>query len=216
MEEYGATKNAAREKDRQNYIFNKKNEIARRKLGFNPSDTDNSSAQFKEMERSYWEYLREWETEEWTNLRNSWSNGSRSVEEDDDDIIELDGDSDELVSRDTSAGSVGSTGSVGFVGSDDDFIDVLIREQAYKPLEDTRPYYYATYQAVRGTPQVYKDVPGTQGRKYILTSKGDEFQMNARTGTTSFMDVLNNKVVYKSALRFYKDDEIDGGRLMDD
>ena len=51
----------------------------------------------------------------------------------------------------------------------------------YDPLKDTRPYYYATYQDVRGTTQVYAAASGEHGSDYVLTDKGDEFQMNTRT-----------------------------------
>ena len=63
----------------------------------------------------------------------------------------------------------------------------------YDPLKDTRPYYYATYQDVRGTTQVYTAVSGTPATYVFDRSKGDEFQMNTRSGAAanSFIDLLN-------------------------
>jgi hypothetical protein len=92
----------------------------------------------------------------------------------------------------------------------------------YNPLLDTRPYYYATYQDVRGTSQIYAGKPNGVSeagwRNYLIESdKGDEFQMNTRQSSepVSFMDILNSKVVYKTRRRIYKDDPDDGGRLID-
>ena len=52
---------------------------------------------------------------------------------------------------------------------------------------------------------------------YVIDStKGDEFQMNTRSGTASFMDILNNKVVHQTRERIYKNpDPDDGGLLLD-
>ena len=38
---------------------------------------------------------------------------------------------------------------------DEDCIDYLVRNAVYNPLEDTRPYYYATYNDVRGQDTLY-------------------------------------------------------------
>lgn len=91
----------------------------------------------------------------------------------------------------------------GVTVSDDieDMLDQLAvndsRSPIYNPLEDTRPYYYATYNDVRGTTQVYTTVSGTPATYVFDRSKGDEFQMNTRSGSTatSFIDLLNQKVV---------------------
>ena len=90
------------------------------------------------------------------------------------------------------------------VNDDEQFINWLISKEIYNPLEDTRPYYYATYNDVRGTGQTYVDRGITTGKKYIIDSdKGDEFQMNTRSGTTSFMDILNRNVVFQTQKRIY-------------
>ena len=89
-------------------------------------------------------------------------------------------------------------------GDDEQFMNYLIEKKIYNPLEDTRPYYYATYNDIRGTGQVYVDRGISTGKKYIIDStKGDEFQMNTSTGTSSFMDILNSKVVFQTQKRIY-------------
>ena len=45
-------------------------------------------------------------------------------------------------------------------------------------------------------------------------SKGDEFQMNSRDETTSFMDILNHKVVCLTEEREYDIDHVDGGEVV--
>ena len=66
----------------------------------------------------------------------------------------------------------------------DDAIEKLVELDnqygIYNPLTDTRPYYYATYNAVRGTGKVYKPVQGSASGYVIDPNKGDEFQMNSR------------------------------------
>ncbi len=81
-----------------------------------------------------------------------------------------------------------------------------------------RPYYYAKYSEVRGTKQVYAGVPNgvdeAGWKKYLIDSnKGDEFQMNMRTGGTSFMDILNSKVVMQGRKREYMVDVEGAERL---
>ena len=89
----------------------------------------------------------------------------------------------------------------------------LTSEKVYNPLEDTRPYYYATYKDVRGTSELYVDAQGDNGRNYVIDgSKGDEFQMNSRNnndtlGTLSFMDILNRNVVVLTQRRIYGNGE---------
>jgi len=64
---------------------------------------------------------------------------------------------------------------------------------------DTRPFYYATYQNVRGDSRVYQACPCEGARQYIIDpEKGDVFQMNQRQGGDSFMDILNSKVVVQT------------------
>ena len=94
----------------------------------------------------------------------------------------------------------------------DDTLDELEnydnRWMIYDPLEDTRPYYYATYQNVRGTPQVYQNVSGAAASDFVIDSEnGDEFQMNSRTGVASFMDILNKKAVVQTQRRIYGNGE---------
>lgn len=88
----------------------------------------------------------------------------------------------------------------------------FISKKVYNPLEDTRPYYYATYKDVRGTSELYAAASGEHGSDYVLTDKGDEFQMNSRNndgtlGTLSFMDILNRNVVVLAQKRIYGNGE---------
>ena len=88
----------------------------------------------------------------------------------------------------------------------------FISDKVYNPLEDTRPYYYATYKDVRGTSELYAAASGEHGSDYVLTDKGDEFQMNSRNndgtlGTLSFMDILNRNVVVLAQKRIYGNGE---------
>ena len=72
-------------------------------------------------------------------------------------------------------------------------------------MKDTRPYYYATYNNVRGTGEVYFG-RGPDGSQYIIDSgKGDEYQMatNVSDPPTSFMDILNSKVVVQTRKRVF-------------
>lgn len=77
------------------------------------------------------------------------------------------------------------------------------RSLIYNPLDDTRPYYYATYKDVRGAPNAYSTVNGSSGSNYVISTKGDEFQMNSRSVTESFMDILNRKAVIQTQRRIY-------------
>ena len=71
----------------------------------------------------------------------------------------------------------------GLDNPDDDVnFSMAVQRQIYNPLDDTRPYYYATYRNVRGTAQVYAPVNGSSASTYVIDgAKGDEFQMNSRT-----------------------------------
>lgn len=41
-------------------------------------------------------------------------------------------------------------------------------------------------------------------KKYIIDSgKGDEYQLNSSSATTSFMDILNHNVVFQTQKRIY-------------
>ena len=155
------------------------------------SARDYLNDKIQEMRRSYWTYLSIWEKDEWEELKQHHQNGltdNQGIVYSEDKIPDDDQEAIEWL-----------------ILHDDDY-------ELYNPLDDTRPYYYATYNEVRGTGQVFKDVGGKMGRNYVIDStKGDEFQMNSRTGTTSFMDILNNKVVYKTRPRTVTIDPIDGG-----
>lgn len=64
--------------------------------------------------------------------------------------------------------------SNGLSGEDEDCINSLVSGKVYTPLEDTRPYYYATYNEVRGSDYIFK--PLSEGpASYVLTDKGDEY-----------------------------------------
>ena len=46
----------------------------------------------------------------------------------------------------------------------------------YNPLEDTRPWYYATYNSVRGTDAIYTSANGTNSGMYLFNNeRKDEF-----------------------------------------
>ncbi len=94
----------------------------------------------------------------------------------------------------------------GLDNPDDDVnFNMAVQRQIYNPLDDTRPYYYATYRNVRGTAQVYAPVNGSSASTYVIDgSKGDEFQMNSRTTEwESFMDILNRNAVVQGQKRIY-------------
>lgn len=179
-------------------------ESARVLLGYNEQHPEQSTSKFKEIERSYWKYLSVWEKDEWAQLKEEYKNAPRGGQTLlDDDIVEIDPTVD-VRATETAP-----------VNDDEEFIAWLVEKKIYNPLEDTRPYYYATYNEVRGTGKIFKDVAGSRGSNYVIDSnKGDEFQMNSRTGTTSFMDILNNNVVYKTKPRKVDIDRVDGGELI--
>lgn len=115
----------------------------------------------------------------------------------------------------TAWGDLVSTWSITTSDVPDEMVDELVAKDAtssiYNPLEDTRPYYYATYQNVRGTSQLYQD-PEAAGASYVNTEKGDEFQINSRTGGVSFMDILNQKTVLQTQRRIYGNGDYEGNR----
>ena len=150
----------------------------------------------QEMRRSYWTYLSIWEKDEWEELKREHENGLK----DNDGIVH---DAYKMPSEDEEA-------IEWLILHDDEY-------ELYNPLEDTRPYYYATYNEVRGTGQIYyvPEEPNDDWKwaNYVIdpSNKGDEFQMNSREGTESFMDILNRKVVYRTRPRTVTIDPIDGG-----
>ena len=96
------------------------------------------------------------------------------------------------------------------IANDDDaFVKWLVERGEYDPLKDTRPYYHATYQSVRGTGQVFQDVisGASDANTYLIDSNiGDEFQMNSRvndSSATSLLDKLNKNVSYRTSYRSY-------------
>ena len=153
----------------------------------------NLGDKLREIETSYWEYLRVWEKDEWTNL---------------------------MTHGITRTGATIVSPSVFSGKTSEECIQWLVDNGKYDPLDDTRPYYYATYNDVRGTGQVYKAVePNTAlAKSYVINpSKGDEYQMNDRIGNsyTSFMDILNSKAVIQNRKRVYVVDPTDGGDRLD-
>ena len=95
--------------------------------------------------------------------------------------------------------------------SDEDAIARLIDSREYNPLEDTRPYYYATYNDVRGTSKLLGAASGTQGSQYVLDGQHDEHQLNSESSNVSFLGILNANTVLKCKSRTYDTDRIDGG-----
>lgn len=95
--------------------------------------------------------------------------------------------------------------------SDEDAIARLIDSREYNPLEDTRPYYYATYNDVRGTSKLLVDASGARGSQYVLDGQHDEHQLNSQSSNVSFLGILNAKTVLKCKSRTYDTDRIDGG-----
>lgn len=173
----------------------------------------------EEIQRSYWRYVCVWgekgEWDYWKARNENEPRGARSI--DDDDIVEA-GDIVEM--RDETSGSVAATSEVATTSSsvnvgitpteeDERIISELCDRGWYDPLQDTRPYYYATYNDVRSTGAVYFDRK-SGGTKYIIDSaKGDEFQLvkDASSSSTSFMDILNNNVVFQTQKRIYGNHE---------
>ena len=45
----------------------------------------------------------------------------------------------------------------------------------YNPLEDTRPWYYATYNEVRGTDEIFTSTSGANGGRYVYDKYHDEY-----------------------------------------
>lgn len=148
-------------------------------------------ADFNEMQESFWRYVCIWgEKGEWESWKEKIAN-MRSIDLDD-DIVELDSDGVQLLT--TSRSGQGTTPTE----DDENIITALCNTDWYDPLQDTRPFYHATYNDVRGVGQVYVN-PQPGGSTYTIGGK-DEFQMRGRsiTGTTSFMDILNNNVVFQT------------------
>lgn len=107
-------------------------------------------------------------------------------------------------SDNTSTTSTTSTHGKSPTEDDERAINVLCDTDYYNPLQDTRPYYFATYNDIRGASEVYVNRDLTSGTNFIIdNTKGDEYQLNVRTGTASFMDILNHNVVFHTQKRVY-------------
>ena len=143
------------------------------------------------MQESYWQYLSVWEKDEWAQLKEEYKNAPRGGQTLlDDDIVEIDPIVD-VRATETAP-----------VNDDEKFIAWLVEKKIYNPLEDTRPFYFATYNDVRGASEVYAN-RGTGTNFIIDNTKGDEYQLNVRPGTASFMDILNHNVVFQTQKRVY-------------
>ena len=111
----------------------KTKDAARAGLGFNSADTALSTEKFREIRRSCWKYIYTWEKDEWKTRF-------------------------DVTARDAVAADNGVA-----VPYNEDFEQRLDWMEAYdnthrniyNPLDDTRPYYYATYDEIRGTSQIY-------------------------------------------------------------
>lgn len=171
------------------------------------------------VEKSYWKYLLAWEKETLSNEIVDWIENNRGVGSEVELYIHVwksenpkraDEDNIQWYYR-----GLENAKSTHMGISDEDWIFRFIDNGRYNPLEDTRPYYYATYNDVRGTGQVYVAPSGSSASSYVIDStKGDEYQLNSRTSTTSFMDILNSKVVNFTKQRTYTP-QADGGEIVE-
>lgn len=132
--------------------------------------------QYNDMRLSYWKYLMVYEKDKWNQLKEQL--------------------------KTIPGGRITST------MSDDEVFEALTEnpdtyDNTYNPLTDTRPYYYATYNDVRGSNRLLD--PDTYG--YTFDNK-DEYQLATSGNTSSFMGILNSKVVVQTIPRIY-DDSID-------
>ena len=109
----------------------------------------NLGSNLSEMESSYWKYLSVWEKDEWEIVRNNAiQNMPRNSIVDEDGIFVMRDGSEENVEHEDD------------LVSDNDIIDYLVSISQYNPLEDTRPYYHASYSDIRGNVQLYSSVVG--------------------------------------------------------
>lgn len=183
---------------------------ARELLGYNAAHPEQSTSEFMDIQRSFWRYVCVWgEKGEWQGWKDRIAN-LRGIDVDEDDIVEVMPDDGVTDSSEVLSTRSDISAPTGTPPSDDDetVINKLCSTDWYNPLEDTRPYYYATYDDVRGTGQVYVDRE-TSTTYVIDPNKKDEFQMNTRTGGTSFMDILNTKVVFQTQKRIYRNCDYD-------
>ena len=131
-----------------------------------------------DIERTYWEYISVWETNEWKQLK------EKGLDQYGQQVID---------SSVITAHTLENLDDAGV-------IEWLVSHETYDPLKDTRPYYFATYNNVRGTTTLYQSQSATS---YLIDpSKGDEYTLASHTGA-SFFDVLNANVVYQTRRRIY-------------
>ena len=173
----------------------------------------------EEIQSSFWRYVCVWgEKGEWESWKEKIANG----------IVELDSDGMSLRSDTPSGSSDRKQNAHTPTEDDENIIAELCNRDWYDPLQDTRPYYYATYNDVRGVGIIIdaneeegiyvKNSSGTTINLTTSTAVGtytiegkDEFQMRGRniSGTTSFMDILNNNVVFQTQKRIYRNCDYD-------
>lgn len=101
---------------------------ARANLRKNPAAFNGAVGEdkFDEIERSYWKYLTVWEQDEWNSLIQTGKSRTGAT-----------------LSENPAQDFGGKT--------TEQCVKWLIDNKKYDPLDDTRPYYYATYSDVRGT-----------------------------------------------------------------
>lgn len=142
----------------------------------------NLGEKFTEIESSYWKYVMTYEKDEWEQLKEQSRNDARFSK------INID--------------------------DDEDFTNGLIVNRKYNPLEDTRPYYYASYEDIRSVGNTYQELMSgaTYAENYVFDSNlGDEYQNIININdTTSFMGILNSRVVLKTGKRIYDDEKPEG------
>lgn len=188
----------------------------------------------EEMERSYWKYLLVWEKNDWVEEKVKWVEWvryhldwdsevedfvdnwklnnldfvddwkSKNPQADGETIAHYNDRANAAFDEATWEAAKNEARGNAFGRSDETWQQLFKDNDWYNPLEDTRPYYYATYNAIRGTGQVFT-TRNPNVENYIISDSGDEFQMNTRTEpeTTSFMDILNTKVVFQTQKRIY-------------
>ncbi len=159
---------------------------------------------FNQMQESYWRYVCVWgEPGEWEHWKSKPI--PHAVDSDEDDIVEM-RDIEETATTPTTRPTESSAGNIGVAPTEEDeekINDLCHRTDWYDPLLDTRPFYCATYDDVRGTGKTHQ-APHPGGGQYVIDGD-DEYQLRdgASDSNISFMDVLNNKVVFQTQKRVY-------------
>lgn len=157
------------------------------KTWLNGQKGSSESQELKEMESSYWEYINIYEPADWESIFTQYKDRVTSASYDDVDKFKP------------------------------ELIKYLIDNKVYDPCSDTRPYYYASYNDVRGTTQIFKPVHNNKTNYTFGTN--DEYQLVSRMADNatpiSLLDILNSKVCYNTTPRIYVDSNEDGGRYCD-